>query len=179
MDSMTGLSIVSTSHAHAHPHMTTHIRIRMDIGSSSERTEHSRGGHPCSLRPRRRETSADAPQFLKALFTHRISRSCPRPPTFSPFSPVPPPPPRLPAQRQTHTLSCPRGHSIPPAANAIQPRRLLRGPRPSDTRTPSSVQVAVQSNTTCARSTLCGRPCSCASACIACGSRGYSGSDLM
>ena len=28
MDSMTGLSIVSTSHAHAHPHMTTHIRIR-------------------------------------------------------------------------------------------------------------------------------------------------------
>jgi len=49
MDSMTGLSIVSTSHAHAHPHMTTHIRIRMDIGSSSESTEHSRGGHPCSL----------------------------------------------------------------------------------------------------------------------------------
>jgi len=109
---MTGLSIVSTSHAHAHPHMTTHIRIRMDIGSSSERTEHSRGGHPCSLRPRRRETSADAPQFLKALFTHRISRSCPRPPTFSPFSPAPPPPPRLPAPRQTHTQSRPRGRSI-------------------------------------------------------------------
>ena len=55
MDSMTGLSIVSTSHAHAHPHMTTHIRIRMDIGSLSERTEHSRGGHPCTLRPRRAE----------------------------------------------------------------------------------------------------------------------------
>jgi len=29
---------------HAHPHMTTHIRMRMDTGSSSERTEHSRGG---------------------------------------------------------------------------------------------------------------------------------------
>ena len=88
------------------------IRIRMDIGSSSERTEHSRGGHPCSLRPRRRERSADAPPFLKALCTHRISRSCPRPPTFSPFSPAPPPPPRLPAPRQTHTHSRPRGRSI-------------------------------------------------------------------
>jgi len=59
-------AVASTSHAHAHSHMTTHIRIRMDIGSSSERTEHSRGGHSCSLRPRRRETSADAPPFLKA-----------------------------------------------------------------------------------------------------------------
>jgi hypothetical protein len=112
MDSMTGLNIVSTSHAHAHPHMTTHIRICMDIGSSSDRTEHSRGGHPCSLRPRRRETSADAPPFLKALCTHCISRSRPRPPTFSPFSPAPPPPQRLPAQRQTHTQSRPRGRSI-------------------------------------------------------------------
>ena len=112
MDSMTGLSIVSTSHAHSHPHMTTHIRICMDIGSSSDRTEHSRGGHPCSLRPRRRETSADAPPFLKALFTHRISRSCPRPPTFRPFSPAPPPPPRLPAPRQTQSHSRPRGRSI-------------------------------------------------------------------
>jgi hypothetical protein len=30
--------------AHSHPHMTTHIRICMDIGSSSDRTEHSSGG---------------------------------------------------------------------------------------------------------------------------------------
>ena len=73
MDSMPGLSIVSTSHAHAHPHMTTHIRIRIDIGSSSERTEHCRGGHPCSLRPRRRETSADAPPFLKASVSVLLS----------------------------------------------------------------------------------------------------------
>ena len=40
--------------------------MRMDTGSSSERTEHSRGGASCSLRPRRRETSTDAPPFLKA-----------------------------------------------------------------------------------------------------------------
>ena len=112
MDSMTGLSIVSTSHAHAHPHMTTHIRIRMDIGSSSERTEHSRGGHPCSLRPLRRETSGDAPPFLKALGTHRVSRTGPRPPTFSPFSPAPPLPSRLPAPCHMHTQSRPRGRSI-------------------------------------------------------------------
>jgi hypothetical protein len=38
----------SRAHAHAHPHMTTHIRMRMDTGSSSERTEHSRGEYPCS-----------------------------------------------------------------------------------------------------------------------------------
>jgi hypothetical protein len=40
--------------------------MRMDTDSSSQRTEHSRGGASCSLRPRRRETSAHAPPFLKA-----------------------------------------------------------------------------------------------------------------
>ena len=93
-------------------HMTTHIRIRMDTGSSSERTEHSRGGHPCSLRPRLRETSGDAPPFLKALGTHRISQSSPRPSTPSPFSPAPPLPSRLPAPCHMHTQSRPRGRSI-------------------------------------------------------------------
>ena len=39
--------------------------MRMDTGSSSERTEHSRGGHPCNLRPRRRETCADASLFFR------------------------------------------------------------------------------------------------------------------
>ncbi len=84
-------------HVSVYPHTPTRIRTRTHIGSSSERTEHSRRGHPCSLRPRRRETSADALPFPKVLSTHRISRSGPRPPTFSPFSPAPPPPPRLPA----------------------------------------------------------------------------------
>jgi hypothetical protein len=130
----------SRAHAHAHPHMTTHIRIRMDTGSSSERTEHSRGGHPCSLRPQRCETSGDAPPFLKALGTHRISRSGPHPPTFT--------------------------HSLPP-------RRRPCDCRPRARHTPSRIHAAARSNTTRARSTLCGRSRSrVVPAPIACGSWG-------
>jgi hypothetical protein len=50
--------------------------------------------------------------FLKALGTHCISRSGPRPPTLSSFSPAPPLPPRPPAPCHTHTQSRPSGRSI-------------------------------------------------------------------
>ena len=83
------ISLFFKSYARAHvsvyPHTPTRIRTRTHIGSSSERTEHSRRGHPCSLRPRRRETSADALPFPKVLSTHRISRSGPRPPNLQPI----------------------------------------------------------------------------------------------
>ncbi len=110
------ISLFFKSYARAHvsvyPHTPTRIRTRTHIGSSSERTEHSRRGHPCSMCPRLRETSADALPFLKVLSTHRISRSGPRLPTFSPFSPAPPPPPQLPAPHQNHTQKRSRGRSI-------------------------------------------------------------------
>ena len=55
----------------------------------------------------------------------------------------------------THCIS--RSFPLPRSACQLS-RRRLRGPRPSATRTPSRVQAAAQSNTTCARSMLCGRP---------------------
>jgi len=77
----------------------------------------------------------------------------------------------------THHIS--RSFPLPPQSMPASPAAASAALRPRDTRTPSRVQAAVQSNTTCARSTLCGRPRSRASACIACGSRGYSGSALL
>ena len=67
--------------------MTMRICMRMDTGSSDGQSVQSilGGVHPCSLRPPPRETSADATPFLKALFTHRISRSCPPPPNLQPI----------------------------------------------------------------------------------------------
>jgi hypothetical protein len=60
-----------------------------------------------------------------------------------------------------------------PSAHSLQPRRCPRGCRPRATRTPSRVHAAARSNTTRARSILCGRPRSRAvPASIACGSRG-------
>jgi len=87
------------------------------------------GVHPSSLRPPLPETSGDAPPFLKALFTHRISRSCPRPPR----------------------AAQPSAHSLPPR---LRPCGCLSRSR----RTLIRVHAAARSNSTCVRSTLCGRP---------------------
>ena len=45
-----------------------------------------------------------------------------------------------------------------PSDHSLPPRRRPRGCRPCARRTPSCVHAAARSNTTCARSTLCGRP---------------------
>ena len=57
------ISLFFKSYARAHvpvyPHTPMRIRTRTHTGSSSKRTEHSRGGYPYSLCPRPGETSGD------------------------------------------------------------------------------------------------------------------------
>jgi hypothetical protein len=61
------------------------------------------GGCPCRLCPRRCENVWGCAPFLKALGTHCISRSGPRPPTRIAYSPASPLSPWLPNPRHTHT----------------------------------------------------------------------------
>ena len=146
------------THERAHTHARTRPR---KVTYSSKQAEHCRQSIlgrdcPCRLCPVRNIWRC-AP-FLKALGTHCIIRSAPRPPTRSAYSPASPP---------IMVESC-----VPPAVHVSHSRRRLRGRRPRVTRTSSRVQAAAQSNTTRVRSILCGRPRSRAvPASIACGSR--------
>jgi hypothetical protein len=55
------------AHVPAYPNTLMRIRTRTHTGSSSNRTEHSRGGiHPCSLCPRPGESSRDAHHSLQS-----------------------------------------------------------------------------------------------------------------
>ena len=62
----------SRAHVHAYPHMTMRLRMRIDTGSSSERIEHSREGDPCSLCPRRCETSGDPHKTMPESPSHTL-----------------------------------------------------------------------------------------------------------
>ena len=161
---MPGLSIVSTSHAHAHPHMTTRIRTwspRMDTGvrawtpAARQSVQSILGGVSLqSVSTTARNVWRCAP-FLKALGTHCISRSGPRPPTLSSFSPAPPLPPRPPAPCHTHTQSRPSGRSIQHHTRTQHP--VWASPQPRGARLH---RVRVAGNTpeaSCCRTRRCRR----------------------
>ena len=120
------ISLFFKSYARAHvpvyPHTPTRIRTRTHTGSSSKRTEHSRGVSLQSVSTTWRNVWRCTP-FLTTLGTHCISRSGPSSPTRSAYSPASPLSPWLPAPRHTHTQSRPSDRPLQHQGTTSTPTR--------------------------------------------------------
>ncbi len=98
------------AHVPVYPHTPTRIRTRTHTGSSSKRTEHSRGVSLQSVSTTWRNVWRCTP-FLTILGTHCISRSGPRSPTRSAYSPASPLSPWLPAPRPSRVQATARSNT--------------------------------------------------------------------